>query len=134
MMSILVLNGSPKAEKSNTMRLTNNFLEGAGWKEIEIIHLVNKEIRNCTGCFSCWNKTPGKCVIKDDMSEILEKIISADTIIWSFPLYYYNVPGIMGTVFSSYTVLVSGVLLAVMGIFTVWFQKWYPRKLINDMK
>ncbi|HBG12155.1 MAG TPA: NAD(P)H dehydrogenase, partial [Clostridium sp.] len=50
-------------------------------------------IKSCLGCFACWNKTPGTCVINDDMSEILKKMIAADVIIWSFPLYYFSVPG-----------------------------------------
>ena len=42
----------------------------------------NKAIRNCIGCFGCWVKTPGKCVIHDgyegtgiDMSKCTELII-----------------------------------------------------------
>jgi multimeric flavodoxin WrbA len=45
------------------------------------------------GCFSCWNKSPGKCVLADDMAALIEKIIHADVLIWSFPLYYFSVPG-----------------------------------------
>lgn len=75
------------------MYLTNAFLKGADWTEAEIIHIAKKDIKNCLGCFSCWNKTPRKCIIKDSMSEILTKIVVADVIIWSFPLYYFSVPG-----------------------------------------
>lgn len=92
-MNILVLNGSPRENKSNTMKLTRKFLEGAGWTDAEILNIGSMNINPCKGCFACWNKTPGKCVIRDDMNQILEKIIAADVIIWSFPLYYFNVPG-----------------------------------------
>lgn len=92
-MKILVLNGSPKGENSNTMMLTRAFLEGTGWVDTEVIHVAEAEIKPCLGCYVCWHTTPGKCVIKDAMSEILDKIISADVIIWSFPLYYFSVPG-----------------------------------------
>lgn len=94
-MKILVLNGSPKKERSNTMRLTHAFLDGAGWTEAEIINVENANIKPCLGCFVCWHTTPGKCVIEDGMKNILTKIISADFIIWSFPLYYFSVPGIL---------------------------------------
>lgn len=94
-MNVLVINGSPKADKSNTMYLTNKFIQGAGWTQAEIIHLSQKNIQPCKGCFACWNKTPGNCVLRDDMNEILEKIIAADVIVWSFPLYYFSVPGPM---------------------------------------
>ncbi len=92
-MKILVLNGSPKGEQSNTLCLTRSFLEGTGWTDVEIIDVTKTDIKACLGCFACWSKTPGKCVIKDDMNEVLSKMITADIIIWSFPLYYFNVPG-----------------------------------------
>lgn len=92
-MKVLVINGSPKNERSNTMCLTNAFLDGAGWLDAEIIEVYRANVKSCLGCFACWSKTPGKCVINDGMSEILDKIISADVIVWSFPLYYFSVPG-----------------------------------------
>lgn len=92
-MKILVLNGSPKGENSNTMRLTHAFLKGAQWDDTEIIDVTKANLKSCLGCFACWNKTPGKCVLCDEMEQILPKIIAADVIIWSFPLYYFGVPG-----------------------------------------
>lgn len=92
-MKVLVLNGSPKRERSNTMRLTCSFLEGTGWTDTEIIDVAKTDIKACMGCFACWNKTPGKCVINDEMGKILAKMIAADVIVWSFPLYYFSVPG-----------------------------------------
>lgn len=53
---------------------------------------MKNTIEHCRGCFACWTKTPGKCVIKDDMAEILEQYIKADLIVWSFPLYYFGMP------------------------------------------
>ena len=92
-MKVIVINGSPKGERSNSMRLTRAFLEGAGWAGAEIIDAAKANVKGCMGCYSCWTKTPGKCVIDDDMSAILPKVIAADAIVWSFPLYCYSVPG-----------------------------------------
>lgn len=92
-MNILVLNGSPKGEKSNTFKLTTAFLKGLGdGHNIDIVNIRSMNINHCNGCFACWNVTPGKCVIDDDMNDIIEKYIKADIIIWSFPLYYYSMP------------------------------------------
>lgn len=96
-MNILVINGSPKGNDSNTLKITNAFLNGikANCRElvtIEIIEVNKAYINHCKGCFCCWNTTPGKCVIEDDMSQILPKIINAEIIIWSFPLYFYGMP------------------------------------------
>ncbi len=96
-MKILVLNGSPKGEKSNTYQLTKAFLDGMteSGEAVEVQEMpVNRlNIRPCTGCFSCWNKTPGKCCIADDMARVIENMLWADVTIWSFPLYYFSVPG-----------------------------------------
>lgn len=92
-MKILVLNGSPRAERSNTLRLTKAFLEGFSSDcEREIVHLYKHNIKPCLGCFSCWTKTPGRCVIDDYMQELYKKIENADIIIESFPLYFFGMP------------------------------------------
>ncbi|MDR0839912.1 MAG: flavodoxin family protein [Christensenellaceae bacterium] len=96
-MNVLVINGSPKGENSGTLLLTRAFLRGAGWADAEFISVAQSEIKPCRGCFACWNKTPGACAIRDDMAEILKKIIMADVIVWSFPLYYFSVPGELKT-------------------------------------
>ena len=92
-MKILVINGSPRDNGSNTMILTNAFLKGTGYTNIDVVSVAKSNIKGCIGCFSCWAKTPGKCVIKDDMRDILNKIIEADVVVWSFPLYYFSLPG-----------------------------------------
>ena len=67
-MKVLVLNGSPKGEKSNTLNITKSFLDGfSADTEIEYITVKKETINPCMGCFSCWSRTPGECVIKDDM-------------------------------------------------------------------
>lgn len=96
-MNILVLNGSPRGARSNTYKITKAFLDGmkTELKETAVIETVNvwdAHIEHCMGCFACWTATPGTCVIHDDMDWILPKIIEADLIIWSFPLYYYGMP------------------------------------------
>jgi len=92
-MKVLVVNGSPRSERSATMYLTQAFLEGAGWNDAEIIDISKAKVAGCSGCFSCWEKTPGKCVVNDDMSEFLPKLIEADVVITSFPLYGCFFPG-----------------------------------------
>ena len=94
-MNILVLNGSPKGTRSNTLKLTKAFLEGFTQNQsadTDIVDIYKLNIRECLGCFVCWSKTPGKCAITDDMTELLQKILRADVIIWSFPLYYFSLP------------------------------------------
>lgn len=96
-MKILVINGSPKGTKSNTWQLTQAFLDGLGETDFSVIDIAKSNISSCLGCFYCWKKESGKCVIKDDMSHHLQQLLEADLIIWSFPLYYYGVPGALKT-------------------------------------
>ena len=94
-MKILVINGSPRGNNSNTLKITKAFLDGFNkdhTNDIEIIDVSKSNINHCLGCFSCWNRTPGKCVLEDDMNINIEKYVEADMIIWSFPLYYYGMP------------------------------------------
>lgn len=88
-MKVLVINGSPKGERSNTMWLTYAFVDGFPKDaEITYVTLRDKDIHPCMGCFSCWTKTPGQCAIRDDMQEIYQAISESDIIIESFPLYF----------------------------------------------
>jgi len=96
-MNILAINGSPKGERSNTYQLTKAFLAGMGEcgepLEIRELTIGRMNIHPCLGCFSCWNKTPGKCCIADDMEQTIETLLWADITVWSFPLYFFSVPG-----------------------------------------
>ncbi|MCK5050265.1 MAG: NAD(P)H-dependent oxidoreductase [Candidatus Cloacimonetes bacterium] len=95
---VIVLDGGPRSEKlSKTTFMVNNFCKGlqeAG-AEIEFIKLKNKKINPCSGCYQCWTQTPGECIYKDDMTELRIKLREADLVIYSSPLYIFNVTGIM---------------------------------------
>lgn len=102
-MKILSINGSPKGKRSNSLKLALQFMEGVqaakeadgSAVEIKELDVAAMKIGACRGCFACWQSTPGECCIKDDMRMVLEEQIAADLIVWSFPLYYFNVPGIL---------------------------------------
>lgn len=99
-MKVLIINGSPKMERSNSLKLTTAFVEGlcsACDAEVETITVAKLNINTCLGCLNCWKKTPGECFCykNDDMAAANEKIIAADVVIWSFPLYYYSLPGLL---------------------------------------
>lgn len=93
-MKILIFNGSPKRDKSDTMHLTRAFLEGMDEfekQDAEIIHVIDKHIEYCTGCFACM-RNGGACIHDDEMPGILEKILESDLLIFSYPLYCYGMP------------------------------------------
>ncbi|MBN1526580.1 MAG: flavodoxin family protein [Candidatus Omnitrophica bacterium] len=96
-MKIIAFNGSPRAERGNTAIIVEAFLEGCreAGAETEHIYLAKKKIAPCMGCFTCWTKTPGVCVIKDDMKDLLKKVTEPDIAVYATPLYVDNVSGIM---------------------------------------
>ena len=94
-MRILALNSSPRrGGQSRTEMMLNCLVEGmrdAG-AEVEIVHLREKTVNNCMGCFTCWTKTPGKCIHKDDMTkELFPKWLASDLAVYATPLYHYTV-------------------------------------------
>ena len=94
---ILAIQGSPRPKVSNTEILLREFLKGAQSQgaETETIYLKDKDIHSCVGCYTCWAKTPGVCVFKDDMPELLEKVRDCNIIVYATPLYNYNMTSLL---------------------------------------
>lgn len=93
-MKILALNSSPRTGgQSKTELMLNHLVEGmqdAG-AEVEVINLHAKKINYCIGCYTCWTKTPGKCLHKDDMTEeLFPKWLESDLAVYATPLYNYT--------------------------------------------
>jgi multimeric flavodoxin WrbA len=96
-MKITAFNGSPRAERGNTHVMVEAFLAGAreAGAETENVFLAKKEIAPCIACYACWMKTPGTCAQRDDMDELLDKVIASDVVVFATPVYVDNVTGIM---------------------------------------
>lgn len=96
-MKITVFNSSPHSERGNTQVMVEAFLEGTrqAGAETEEVFLAKKTIKHCLGCFTCWMRTPGLCVIEDDMAELRTKYMSSDIVVLAGPLYCDNINGIM---------------------------------------
>lgn len=96
MKNILIISTSMR-HNSNSELLAEQALQGAlaAGNNAELISLKNKDIRFCKGCLACQKMM--KCVIKDDISEILEKVKAADTVVFVTPIYYYELSGQLKT-------------------------------------
>jgi putative sterol carrier protein len=94
-MKVLALNSSPRTGgQSKTELMLNALVAGmreAG-AEVTVVSLGKKTINNCAGCFSCWTKTPGTCIHKDDMTqELFPKWLESDLVVLASPLYHFTV-------------------------------------------
>lgn len=94
--NVLILSASPR-EGGNSDLLCDEFLKGSrdAGNKAEKIFLKNKNIGYCTGCGVCFGGKP--CSQKDDMGEVLEKMIDADVIVMATPVYFYAMNGQMKT-------------------------------------
>lgn len=97
MKNILILSSSPR-RGGNSDTLCDEFLRGssdAGHK-VEKIFLKDKTINYCNGCSTC-SRYGKPCPQKDDMAEILDKMLVADVIVMATPVYFYTISAQMKT-------------------------------------
>jgi multimeric flavodoxin WrbA len=88
-------------DKGNTSLILEPFVEGleAGGVEVELFYTRRLNVYPCLGDRSCWKRTPGECVQKDDMRMLLPKVQRADIIVLAVPVYFDGMPGPMKNVF-----------------------------------
>ena len=91
-MTALAFSCSPRGPKGATAKVLEAFLEGfrEGGGIIEVINPYQMNIAPCSGCFSCWTKTPGKCRIEDDMTLINSRLNEVDAVVFATPVYHYT--------------------------------------------
>ncbi len=96
MKNVLIISSSFR-KGGNSDLLCDQFQKGAeeAGHKVEKIRLADKQIKFCLGCGVC-NDTH-KCVQKDDMPELLAKMITADVIVLATPVYFYAMSGLLKT-------------------------------------
>jgi len=88
--NVLILSGSPR-KNGNSDLLCDEFMKGAieAGHQVEKIRVADKNIGYCRACYGC--KGTGVCVIKDDMAEVLQKMIDCDVLVLASPVYFYSI-------------------------------------------
>lgn len=85
--NILVLDGNMEHEGDSFSlhlnRITDLLKQN---NEVRIFQLNKMNLQYCTGCWSCWWKTPGSCIIKDGAEEIFHSFIHSDLVIFASPI------------------------------------------------
>lgn len=87
---VLILSGSPR-KGGNSDLLCDEFMRGAveSGHEVEKIRVQEKKISCCTACYVC--RDTGVCAIKDDMADIMQKMIDCDVLVLASPVYFYSI-------------------------------------------
>ena len=94
--NILIISSSLRAG-SNSEILAHEVEKGAieAGNNVEFLSLKDKTIAFCKGCLACQKLL--KCVIKDDMAEMIKKVQNADVLVFATPIYYYELSGQLKT-------------------------------------
>jgi multimeric flavodoxin WrbA len=86
------------ARKRHTFDAVGRFmreLETLGPVESEIVRLSDFRIGTCRGCLLCLDKGEELCPLKDDRDALIEKMRSADGVVFASPKYSFQVSGLM---------------------------------------
>ena len=94
MCKVLIVNSSCRP-KSNSSILSSHLAEGAkeAGHTVETIEIGALQIAPCHGCSACMKTESNFCVIKDAMHQFYPQIAQADVLIFSSPIYWFNVGG-----------------------------------------
>jgi multimeric flavodoxin WrbA len=92
MKKIVAFNGSPR-KKGFTSQIMAEVIRGAESQgaQIKVFDLDDDGIKGCQGCFYC--RTHAGCARKDALQPAYEEIKNADGIIFSSPIYFYQITG-----------------------------------------
>ena len=88
---VLILSGSPR-KGGNSDILCDEFARGAreAGNDVEKIRVAAKKVHPCSGCYFC-RTHGGECAHKDDMADILQKMIDTDVLVLASPVYFYSI-------------------------------------------
>lgn len=91
---VLIISGSPR-KQGNSDILSDQFMLGAkeSGNEVEKVSLREIKVHPCIGCNVCRKK--GECFQKDDMAEVLKKMLESDVIVMATPVYFDTMVGQM---------------------------------------
>jgi len=87
-MKITILNGNPNADNvkfDNYLKALSDLLETSK-HTVTILKLREIDISYCTGCWDCWVRTPGECIVKDGSHTICREYINSDFVLFASPV------------------------------------------------
>jgi multimeric flavodoxin WrbA len=88
-MKALVLDGSREGDALTPVAVLGmaSALAGRG-ADVELLKLRELAIAPCAGCFGCWTRTPGECVIEDGARDVLRSYVGSDVVAYVTPVTF----------------------------------------------
>ncbi|MFO7675460.1 MAG: flavodoxin family protein [bacterium] len=110
MKTVLFLEGSPRPA-GNTALVTDWVVAGLGRRgvRVERVRLADLDVGNCRACFTCSSRrdAPG-CCQDDDMVGVYDRVVAADLVVFTSPVYCWGITGRAKTVLDRFFALLSG--------------------------
>jgi NAD(P)H-dependent FMN reductase len=109
MMKVVSILGSPRPN-GNSATIAKHFCNAAKGLGAEVKTFVLNELdyRGCQGCMTCKTKLD-KCVLKDDLTEVLEAVRDTDLLVLASPVYFWDVSSqLKAFIDRTYSYLVPG--------------------------
>lgn len=92
-MKVLAIQTSPNHD-GLTAETAKRALKGAktAGHDTELINLNDLVIKKCKACEGGWGqcRSEGTCILKDDFAELIDKIVSADALVFTTPVYWHD--------------------------------------------
>lgn len=108
-MKIMTILGSPKMEGNTAGALAMLERELGDGHEIDRVNLPELEVMGCQGCYACQQKpNEASCVIRDDATDVLRRIVEAEAVVYAAPLYMWGLPSKMHALMERHLSLVTG--------------------------
>ncbi len=88
-MKALILDGSRAGDSLTPVAVhgMRSALEGRR-TAVEHARLRELDIAPCTGCFGCWTRTPGECVLEDGARDVVRSYVASDVVVYATPVTF----------------------------------------------
>jgi NAD(P)H-dependent FMN reductase len=98
-MNVMAISSSPRGGgQSKTEIMLAALVKGMRetGATVQEVFLRNHTVHYCTGCYTCWTRTPGVCQLKDDMTrKLFPMYLESDLVVYASPLYHFTMNACM---------------------------------------